>query len=186
MISRRAMLAGGAIALAGSGPLSRVASAADKPFLPQGLPEGVYDTATLEALPGKKPLIKLTYRPPNYETPLSHFTSEFTPNKVLFRSLPPRRNPGRNRRRAVEAKGRRRGRRETPGIELERTTVELRRCGSRRSMSMLGQSPRLFGAARGRSAMGTWRRRQCAMARGAAERTRLAAPTCAPRRWKSS
>jgi len=35
-------------------------------------------------LPGKKPLIKLTYRPPNYETPLSHFTSEFTPNDSFF------------------------------------------------------------------------------------------------------
>ena len=58
--------------------------AAERPFLPQGLPEGVYDTATLEVLPGKKPLIKLSYRPPNYETPLSHFTSEFTPNKSFF------------------------------------------------------------------------------------------------------
>jgi DMSO/TMAO reductase YedYZ molybdopterin-dependent catalytic subunit len=44
----------------------------------------VYNTATLEALPGKKPLIKLSYRPPNYETPLSHFTSEFTPNESFF------------------------------------------------------------------------------------------------------
>ena len=84
MISRRAMVAGGALAVAGSWPLSRVGSAAEKTFLPQGLPEGVYDTAMLEALPGKKPLIKLTYRPPNYETPLSHFTSEFTPNESFF------------------------------------------------------------------------------------------------------
>jgi len=61
-----------------------VGSAAEKSFLPQGLPEGVYDTATLEPLPGKKSLIKLTYRPPNYETPLSHFTSEFTPNESFF------------------------------------------------------------------------------------------------------
>ena len=53
-------------------------------FCREGLPEGVYDTATLEALPGKKPLIKLTYRPPNYETPLSHFTSELTPNESFF------------------------------------------------------------------------------------------------------
>ena len=58
--------------------------AAEKSFLPRGLPEGVYDTAILDALPGKKPLIKLTYRPPNYETPLSHFTSEFTPNDAFF------------------------------------------------------------------------------------------------------
>jgi hypothetical protein len=43
-------------------------------------PWSLIDTATLEAVPGKKPLIKLSYRPPNYETPLSYFTSEFTPN----------------------------------------------------------------------------------------------------------
>ncbi len=84
MISRRALVAGGAAALAGALPLSRTTRAAEKSFLPQGLPEGVYDTATLEALPGKKPLIKLTYRPPNYETPLDHFTSEFTPNESFF------------------------------------------------------------------------------------------------------
>jgi hypothetical protein len=38
----------------------------------------------LEALPGKKPLIKLTYRPPDYETPLSHFTPEITPDESFF------------------------------------------------------------------------------------------------------
>jgi DMSO/TMAO reductase YedYZ molybdopterin-dependent catalytic subunit len=84
MISRRTMLAGGALALGGSAPFSRATRAAEKSFLPRGLPEGVYDTAILDALPGKKPLIKLTYRPPNYETPLSHFTSEFTPNDAFF------------------------------------------------------------------------------------------------------
>ena len=84
MISRRALIAGGAVALAGAGRAPRPGQAADTSFLPQGLPEGVYDTATLEALPGKKPLIKLSYRPPNYETPLSYFTSEFTPNDCFF------------------------------------------------------------------------------------------------------
>jgi DMSO/TMAO reductase YedYZ molybdopterin-dependent catalytic subunit len=84
MISRRALIAGGALALAGSASPARPVQAADKSFLPQGLPEGVYDTAALEALPGKKPLIKLVYRPPNYETPLSYFTSEFTPNDSFF------------------------------------------------------------------------------------------------------
>jgi DMSO/TMAO reductase YedYZ molybdopterin-dependent catalytic subunit len=84
MINRRAMVAGSVLALAGSGTLARAGRAAEKSFLPQGLPEGVYDTATLEALPGKRPLIKLSYRPPNYETPISHFTSEFTPNESFF------------------------------------------------------------------------------------------------------
>src|SRR5579863_7727318 len=84
MISRRAMLAGGALALAGGGPLTRAVGAAEKPFLPPGLPQGVYDTAQLEALPGKKPLIRLSYRPPNYETPPGYFASAFTPNDAFF------------------------------------------------------------------------------------------------------
>ena len=84
MIHRRELLIGSALALLGAGSLARASSAADKSFLPQGLPHGVYDTAALEALPGKKPLIKLSYRPPNYETPLSYFTSEFTPNDTFF------------------------------------------------------------------------------------------------------
>jgi DMSO/TMAO reductase YedYZ molybdopterin-dependent catalytic subunit len=84
MINRRTLIAGGALALAGSAWPARSRQGADRSFLPRGLPEGVYDTATLEALPGKKPLIKHSYRPPNYETPLSHFTSEFTPNDSFF------------------------------------------------------------------------------------------------------
>src|ERR1700752_677513 len=88
MISRRTMIASGVAALAGSAPLSRTVGAAERPFLPPGLPDGVYDTAALEALPGKKPLIKLSYRPPNYETPLSYFTSEFTPNDSFFVRYP--------------------------------------------------------------------------------------------------
>src|SRR6516225_12187435 len=106
MISRRAIIASGVAALAGSAPLSRTVRAAERPFLPPGLPEGVYDTATLEALPGKKPLIKLSYRPPNYETPLSYFTSEFTPNDTFFVRY--HRYPGRDRSRAVAANNRRR------------------------------------------------------------------------------
>jgi DMSO/TMAO reductase YedYZ molybdopterin-dependent catalytic subunit len=84
MINRRAMLKAGAFAWAAAAPLGGAARAAEKSFLPWGLPEGVYDTALLEALPGKKPLIKQSYRPPNYETPLSYFTSEFTPNDCFF------------------------------------------------------------------------------------------------------
>lgn len=84
MISRRATLAGGVLALAGTSPIGRFALAAGQSFLPSGLSEGVYNTAKLEALPGKKPLIRLSARPPNYETPLSYFTSEFTPNEAFF------------------------------------------------------------------------------------------------------
>ena len=78
MISRRALLSG-----AGSVAVARVAFAAEAPLI-QGLPAGVADVARLEALPGKKPLIKLSYRPPNYETPLSYFTGPITPNDAFF------------------------------------------------------------------------------------------------------
>ena len=40
--------------------------------------------AVLDALPGKKPLIKLTYRPPNYETPIEYFRTAITPNDAFF------------------------------------------------------------------------------------------------------
>jgi hypothetical protein len=39
------------------------------------LPEGTRSEALLDALPGKKPLIKLSYRPPKYETPVEYFRS---------------------------------------------------------------------------------------------------------------
>jgi DMSO/TMAO reductase YedYZ molybdopterin-dependent catalytic subunit len=38
----------------------------------------------MEALPGKKPLIKLSYRPPNYESPLETFRNPITPNDEFF------------------------------------------------------------------------------------------------------
>jgi DMSO/TMAO reductase YedYZ molybdopterin-dependent catalytic subunit len=53
-------------------------------MLDSALPKGVFEEAKLEALPGKAPLIKLTYRPPNYETPLSYFDSLYTPNEAFF------------------------------------------------------------------------------------------------------
>jgi sulfite dehydrogenase len=48
------------------------------------LPTGATDEQMLEALPGKVPLIKKTYRPPNYETPLGYFNEPFTPNNAFF------------------------------------------------------------------------------------------------------
>ncbi|HVY59988.1 MAG TPA: molybdopterin-dependent oxidoreductase [Xanthobacteraceae bacterium] len=52
--------------------------------LPQALPEGVRQIAKLDALPGKRPLIKLSYRPPNYETPIEYFRTAITPNDAFF------------------------------------------------------------------------------------------------------
>lgn len=93
-MDRRSFLGalGGTLAaptLAGSG------FAAERPPLATGLPEGDYDTAVMEALPGKRPLIKLTTRPPNFETPASYFANSITPNDAFFvryhlAGIPPR------------------------------------------------------------------------------------------------
>ncbi len=51
---------------------------------PPDLPAGALESAALDALPGKVPLIKKTFRPPNYETPLSYFREAYTPNEAFF------------------------------------------------------------------------------------------------------
>jgi len=51
---------------------------------PAGLPAGTLEESVLEALPGKRPLIKRTYRPVNYETPLEYFDTLVTPNDAFF------------------------------------------------------------------------------------------------------
>jgi DMSO/TMAO reductase YedYZ molybdopterin-dependent catalytic subunit len=48
------------------------------------LPEGAMATGELEALAGKVPLIKRSWRPPNYETPIEYFAEDFTPNRAFF------------------------------------------------------------------------------------------------------
>ena len=91
MLSRREVLKGaksGALLLgsatlgAGLG-LPRLGWAAGAP-VSEGVPAGTAASAALEALPGKKPLIKLSYRPPNYETPLEYFNQVLTPNDAFF------------------------------------------------------------------------------------------------------
>ena len=89
MLTRRQLVhsAGAGFALSGAGitllPTGAIA-APGQLNLPADLPQGVRDNATLEALPGKKPLIRLTYRPPNYETPLAYFRTAITPNDAFF------------------------------------------------------------------------------------------------------
>ncbi len=80
MLTRRRLLEGaGAGAALGAG-----FAKAGALELPAALPAGVRASAVLDALPGKKPLIKLSYRPPNYETPLEYFRSAITPNDAFF------------------------------------------------------------------------------------------------------
>jgi DMSO/TMAO reductase YedYZ molybdopterin-dependent catalytic subunit len=77
MVSRRSLLAG-------SLSLAATRAFAEKAPLSPGLPPGVAEEAELSALPGKRPLIRLSHRPPNYETPVSYFTGPITPNDAFF------------------------------------------------------------------------------------------------------
>ena len=88
MISRRSLLeaAGGALALTGAGPAwsGRAGEQPGEALLSPLLPEGTRAEAVLDTLPGKKALIKLTYRPPNYEAPLAYLRTVITPNDEFF------------------------------------------------------------------------------------------------------
>src|SRR5215510_12035032 len=86
--ARRRLLAGaaGAGALAALGPrrvlAAPVGSMAELGFTE--LPDGALAEQMLYALPGKVPLIKKTYRPPNFETPVEYFRTPITRNEAFF------------------------------------------------------------------------------------------------------
>ena len=88
MMNRRRLLemAGASMALAGGGlglpGFAKAQSAA--PELTPGVPSGIESYATMAALPGKKPLIRLSDRGPNYEAPLEYFRTPITPNDEFF------------------------------------------------------------------------------------------------------
>src|SRR5712691_6189348 len=90
MINRRHLLgaAGAGAAIAGGLALPRMLGAhgdAEALELAPALPDGTRAAAVLDTLPGKKPLIKLSYRPPNYETPVELLGSNgITPNDAFF------------------------------------------------------------------------------------------------------
>jgi DMSO/TMAO reductase YedYZ molybdopterin-dependent catalytic subunit len=48
------------------------------------LPAGTIAASVLDALPGKRPLIKRTFRPPNYETPVALLREPYTPNDAFY------------------------------------------------------------------------------------------------------
>ena len=78
-------LAGGAALLGSGALLPSLARGADAAAVaPATLPAGTLASSFLEALPGKRPLIKRTYRPPNFESPLDVFEQIFTPNDAFF------------------------------------------------------------------------------------------------------
>lgn len=79
--SRRSVLqtALGGISLIGAGGLTgglaRAAAA---------LPDGAIASQVLDRLPGKQPLLKRAFRPPNYETPVGYLNDVITPNDQFF------------------------------------------------------------------------------------------------------
>ena len=86
MFDRRRFLTASAsgLILSGSGTWSAAARAADSILGPASLPSGALDSALLETLPGKAPLIKKSFRPPNFETPVEYFNQAYTPNDAFF------------------------------------------------------------------------------------------------------
>jgi DMSO/TMAO reductase YedYZ molybdopterin-dependent catalytic subunit len=82
MISRREFLKRAGWAAGGGMLLPNMGWAAD--LGPKTLPSGTLDSAVLEALPGKRPLIKRSFRAPNFETPTAYFNEAITPNDAFF------------------------------------------------------------------------------------------------------
>jgi DMSO/TMAO reductase YedYZ molybdopterin-dependent catalytic subunit len=78
MRTRRSVLHATAsgIALASTGLFGRLAWA--------DLPPGTIESGVLDALPGKQPLLKRSFRPPNYETPVAFFNDVITANDRFF------------------------------------------------------------------------------------------------------
>ena len=86
MITRRHLLqtagAGAALAISGLPNFSEAQAAIAE--LTPGVPEGVGTYATMGKLPGKKPLIQLSDRPPNYEAPIEYLRTPITPNDQFY------------------------------------------------------------------------------------------------------
>ena len=83
--SRRRFLSGaGALAAFGAAPRAVAALGSTGELGYAELPDGTLAEQMLYALPGKVPLIKKTYRPPNFETPVEYFRTPITPNKAFF------------------------------------------------------------------------------------------------------
>ena len=88
MITRRHLLqtAGAGAAFTATGmslsDTAQAASAASE--LTPGVPAGVSSYVSMGTLPGKKPLIQLADRPPNYESPIEYLHTPITPNDQFF------------------------------------------------------------------------------------------------------
>lgn len=87
MLNRRSFLkalGGGLLATSGGLLLPARAGADAFSITPPMLPSGDSAESILATLPGKTPLIKRSYRAPNYETPIEYFNKMFTPNESFY------------------------------------------------------------------------------------------------------
>ena len=86
MLTRRHLITAVAGSVVGGSELAlkSLTAAAASINRPSALPEGTRSNTILDALPGKKPLLKLSYRPPNYETPIEYFRTAITPTDAFF------------------------------------------------------------------------------------------------------
>jgi DMSO/TMAO reductase YedYZ molybdopterin-dependent catalytic subunit len=88
MITRRHLLgtagAGTALAVSGIGFPKLIEAQAAGVDLTPGVPGGISSYVTMGKLPGKKPLIQLADRPPNFESPLEYLRTPITPNDEFF------------------------------------------------------------------------------------------------------
>ena len=83
-ISRRDFL----YSAAGAGTLMAIPSVPQAQtaasMLTPGVPNGIATYVNMATLSGKKPMIQLADRPPNYEAPLEYFRTPITPNDQFF------------------------------------------------------------------------------------------------------
>ena len=77
-MDRRKFILGSTSALTGGLLLPGIAGSAAA----QELPSGAIDSGILDTLPGKRPLIKRTFRPPNFETPIQLFRRASRPTML--------------------------------------------------------------------------------------------------------
>ncbi len=66
------------------GGLGMMATGLGSSAAPAALPSGTLESEVLDRLAGKQPLLKRSYRPPNYESPVSYLNDAITPNDRFF------------------------------------------------------------------------------------------------------
>jgi DMSO/TMAO reductase YedYZ molybdopterin-dependent catalytic subunit len=77
-------IAAGAALAGGLGRLTQAQAVSAAAELTPGAPAGLSSYVTMGTLPGKKPLIQLADRPPNYESPLYYLRTPITANDEFY------------------------------------------------------------------------------------------------------